>query len=106
MQPVVLLYITVPTRTEAEHLARLLLEEKRVACVNILTHAISLYIWEGKLEEAEEVVLIAKTTPQGRQAAMDRIAELHSYDCPCILAFDTAAAHPPFADWIFSNIGD
>lgn len=102
----VLLYITVSTRTEAEHLARILLEEKHVACVNILQHSISLYIWEGKLEEAEEVVLIAKTTSKAKQAAIDRIAELHSYDCPCILAFDTATAHPPFAQWIFSYIGD
>lgn len=105
MQPV-LLYITFSTRTEAEHLARILLEERRVACVNILPHTISLYMWEGKMEEAEEVVMIAKTTPEGKQAAMDRVAELHSYDCPCILAFDTTAAYPPFAQWIFSNIGD
>lgn len=105
MQPV-LLYITVPTRTEAEHLARILLEEKHIACANILMHTTSLYIWEGKLEQAEEVVLIAKTTSQARQAAMDRVAALHSYDCPCILAFDAVAAHPPFAQWIFSYIGD
>lgn len=105
MRPV-LLYITVPTRTEAEHIARILLEEKRVACVNILPHIISLYIWEGKLEEAEEVVLIAKTSPEGTQAAMDRVAELHSYDCPCIMELSTGDVHSPFAKWVFSQIRD
>ena len=51
-----------------------------------------------------EVVLLAKTTA-GRIAELKaKVAEIHSYDCPCILAFDVSEGHPPFMDWISESV--
>lgn len=105
MQPI-LLYITLKDKQEATKLAQTLLTEKRIACANILPSVTSLYQWQGEMQQENEVVLIAKTTPAAKAGAMARIAELHSYDCPCIVAIESADCHAPFAEWIFSQVRD
>lgn len=102
----ILLYVTVKNKSEATQIAAELLAERLVACANILPPVTSLYHWQGELQQEEEVILLAKTTAAAQQQAIDRIAALHSYDCPCILAFAPETAHIPFAQWIFSEIGD
>lgn len=105
MSPI-LLYVTVKDKPEALRLAETLLAEGLVACANILPPMTSLYRWEGALQQEEEVLLLAKTSPAVRDRAIARIGELHGYDCPCILAFEASGASAPFAEWIFSQIRD
>lgn len=105
MQPI-LLYITTKDKPEALAIAQTLLAEKRIACANILPDITSVYEWEGRMQKENEVVLIAKTSPAAKTGTIRRISELHSYDCPCIIAFDSCDAHAPFAKWIFSQVRD
>lgn len=102
----ILLYATVKNKSEALQIADRLLQEELIACANIVEGATSVYRWQGELQQETECLLIAKTTPAAKPRAMARMAALHSYDCPCILAFAADAAHAPFAEWIFSQIKD
>jgi periplasmic divalent cation tolerance protein len=95
----ILLYSTFPDKTIAEKAAHDLLEQRLVACVNILPATESLYWWQGKIESAAEIIVIAKTTADQFEAANACILSLHPYECPCIIAFPIIAGHTPFLEW-------
>jgi periplasmic divalent cation tolerance protein len=83
---------------EAERIASTVVEERLAACANILAPCRSIYRWQGKVERAEEVPALFKTAQPGTLIA--RIAELHSYDLPAVVAWPIEAAHPPYAEWV------
>ena len=96
----VFLYITVGSAGEAASIARDLLDDRLIACANIIDGATSLYRWEGKIADEKEAVMIAKTREDLVEKVIDRVRELHSYDCPCIVALPIVAGNPAFLDWI------
>lgn len=100
---ITLLYSPFPNRETAQMAAKALLEEKLVACCNLLPGVESHYWWEGKLEQAHEVVLIAKTTAEYVSIAMALIKALHPYECPAILAFAPKST-PEYAAWVAENL--
>ena len=102
----ILLYVTLKNKQEALVMAERLIAEKLAACANILPTHTAVYKWNGTPQQEEEVILLAKTTPARREQAIARIAALHNYDCPCILALPVEAAYTPFGEWVFSQIGD
>ena len=95
-----LVYVTAPNLAEAESLARLVVEQRLAACANILPGMRSLYWWQGKLESADEVVLLLKTTAILAPALIEVLTQAHSYDCPCVVALDISSGNPAFLDWI------
>lgn len=97
------LYVTVPNREEALTLAHRLVQERLVACGNVLGSLTSVYEWKGQLEQSDEVVLLLKTRAELVGETMRRVAELHSYECPCIAELPLGAVHDPFAAWIRSQ---
>ncbi|HXP96534.1 MAG TPA: divalent-cation tolerance protein CutA [Telmatospirillum sp.] len=96
----VLLYVTAPDRAKALGLARSLLEERLIACANVIDGATSLYWWEGKIEEAAEAVLIAKTTSCHISDIIAKIKTVHDYSCPCVVALPIVAGNPDFLQWV------
>src|SRR5688572_20618298 len=96
----VFVYITVGSTDEARRIARTLVEERLAAGVNMLDCATSIYRWNGAVEQASEVVLIAKTRTDRFDRLAARIRELHSYQCPCILMLPIAAGDTDYLDWI------
>jgi periplasmic divalent cation tolerance protein len=95
-----LIYITTASIEEAEKIGMALVQEKLAACANILPGMRSIYRWQGKIEQGKECVLIVKTRRHMFDALQTRVKALHSYDCPCIVAFDIVAGYKPFLDWI------
>jgi len=95
-----LVYVTAPSLAEAESLARLAVEGRLAACANILPAMRSLYWWQGKLESADEVVLLLKTTEALVPALTKALTEAHSHDCPCVVALPIASGNPDFLRWI------
>lgn len=73
-----------PDRREASRIAKALLTAHLAACVNIISGVESHFWWKGKIEKAPEVLLIIKTKASLVSKVMDKIAELHSYECPVI----------------------
>lgn len=95
-----MLYLTVEDRGRADGIARALVEQRLVACVNILGPIRSLYWWKGKMESGDEVALIAKTRRALVRKACAEVKRLHGYDCPCVVALPIQGGHPPFLQWI------
>lgn len=93
-------YVTAPSLETAGALARTLVSERLAGCVNLLPGMKSIYAWEGRMEEADEVVLIIKTTVDRWPELERRVRELHPYETPCILGFDADAAGVAFGRWI------
>jgi len=100
-----LVYVTAPTLAEAESLARLAVEGRLAACANILPGMRSLYWWQGRLESADETVLLLKTTAELAPALIRALTEAHSYDCPCVVALPIATGNPDFLRWIEAETG-
>jgi periplasmic divalent cation tolerance protein len=98
--PVFLILSTCPDADTAQRLARILVEERLAACVSLLPGGVSTYRWQGLVEQAAEVQLLAKTPADRRDALMARLAELHPYELPEILAVETAAGLPAYLDWV------
>jgi len=93
-------YMTAGSPEEAAAIGRSLVEERLVACVNIITPVQSIYRWEGRIEEAAEAVMVAKTTAHCLDRLVSRVKALHSYDCPCVVAWKITEGNPAFLDWI------
>ncbi|MEX0856413.1 MAG: divalent-cation tolerance protein CutA [Gemmatimonadota bacterium] len=92
--------VTAPDREEAERICRALLDERLVACGNIVAGVTSLYRWEGELKEDPEVLIVLKTHQRRLAALMKRIPELHPYEVPEVLALSVEAGGPAYLEWI------
>jgi periplasmic divalent cation tolerance protein len=94
------LHVTMPDAEQAMSLARVLVLEGLAACVNVVPGVHSVYVWEGRLEEDEEVLCLIKTRPAVFDRARQRILDLHPYEVPEILAFAVHDGSPAYLDWL------
>ena len=97
---IIFVYITASSDGEARRIGGALVEEGLAACVNILPGMQSIYRWGGRVETADEIVLIAKTRAALFDALATRVRALHSYDCPCIVAWPLSHGAAAYLDWI------
>jgi periplasmic divalent cation tolerance protein len=95
-------YTTWPDPDSAEAAAKRLIEEKLCVCANVFRGMISVYRWQGKVETAQEAVMVLKTRTDLAPALCERIVALHPYDEPCVLSLpvDKAGSAAGFLDWI------
>jgi periplasmic divalent cation tolerance protein len=91
---------TFPDKDTAERIARALVEAGLVACVNVLPGVQSIYRWEGKVESAEEVLAMMKTTEEAYPRIEARLKELHPYEVPEIIALPVERAGAAYAKWV------
>lgn len=95
-----MLYVTAGSEAEAKTIARALIEARLAACANVIPGMASVYWWQGAVHEESEVVLIFKTRDDLVERAVARIKELHSADCPCVVALTITGGNPDFLNWI------
>ncbi len=101
---VTLVYVTASSKAEAMEIGKKLVEAKLAACVNIIERMHSIYWWKGKMEESEEVVLIAKTTAEAVEGLMEAVRESHSYSVPCMLTIPVTGGSKEYLDWLHRNV--
>jgi periplasmic divalent cation tolerance protein len=94
------IYVVAADDAEAERIAEALVAERLAACVNILGRVRSVYRWQGQVERAEEVALIAKTRADLFEPLATRVRALHSYETPAIVAWPIVAGDQAYLDWI------
>lgn len=104
MSAVALVYTLFGSAEAAERVARQLLDERLIACANLLSPATSFYEWNGAVERADEVPVLLKTTPSRRDALMARLAQLHDYEVPAILALPIDAVATSFGKWVADRV--
>ena len=95
-----IIYSTVGSIEDARRIAHTLVEEQLVACVNIIPKIESVYRWEGKKEEDEECILIAKTVDKNVKKTIKRIKTLHTYELPDIIVIPIIGGHIDYLDYI------
>jgi len=93
-------YVTAADETEAAKISRTVVEERLAACANQLGSIQSVYWWDGTVCEGTEVAVVLKTSGPRKQELIERIRQLHSYDCPCIVCLPIADGNPAFLKWI------
>lgn len=88
----------------AKALAKTLVEERLVACANILPTVTSLYRWKGSLEESSETAVLLKTEETLLAKLEERLHELHDYDCPEFLVVSVRSASELYGNWLSANL--
>ena len=95
-----LVFSTFPDPGTARDIARTLVAERLVACANLLPAVTSIYVWQGKQEEAAETLVLFKT-PRALYTTLEtRLRALHPYEVPEIVALELTAALPAYLQWV------
>jgi periplasmic divalent cation tolerance protein len=89
---------------ESEKIARVLVMEKLAACVNV-SQVRSYFVWEGKLSEDNEELMIIKTEKRRVDPLFKRIKELHSYEVPEIIVLPIVKGDEDYLRWITKSVG-
>ena len=100
---VALLLITAPDEETGRRIARALVEERLAACVNLLPGIRSIYRWRGAVEEAAEVLLIAKTRADRTAALASRVRALHPYEVPEVVALPVTDGSRAYLRWVVAE---
>jgi len=97
---VAVIYTTIDDIKLARRIAQTLTEEQLVACVNIIPNIESVYRWKGKIENSNEIILIAKTVDQNVKKTIQRIKQLHKYELPDIIVLPIIGGLKDYLDYI------
>jgi periplasmic divalent cation tolerance protein len=100
MTEMLVVFTSFPNAEEAARVVRVLVEERLIACGNLVPGARSIYRWEGAIADQPEVLAILKTRKQDWAALMSRLHELHSYSVPECVAVRIAAGAPRYMAWL------
>ena len=101
---IVLVLTTLGADADAVALARVLVDERLAACVNILPPMTSIYRWKNAVEQDREQQVVMKTTA-GRVAALEaRLRQLHPYELPEFLVITASGGSAAYLDWVRDSI--
>jgi periplasmic divalent cation tolerance protein len=101
----IIVLITASSANEAATIAAALVDEHIAACVNIIPEVRSLFLWEGKTQDARETLLICKSRQPLLKKLILRVKALHSYTVPEIIALPIIAGSQDYLDWVRESTG-
>lgn len=99
-----LVLTTVGAPEDASRIARLLVEERLAACVNVIPGVQSVYWWEGRVNIDGELLLLIKTTATMVEALQVRFADIHPYDLPEFVVVEPESLSPRYRQWIVDSV--
>jgi periplasmic divalent cation tolerance protein len=95
---------TFPDAEQAARVARVVVEEQLAACANLIDGVRSIYRWQGQVQDDREALAILKTTSDRYPALAARLAELHPYEVPEIIALPVTEGHAPYLAWLAGQV--
>jgi len=96
----IVVFITASSYEEARKIADALVSQRKAACVNIVPRVNSLFWWKGKIEDAEESLLVVKTRAKLFSEVVSTVKGIHSYEVPEIIALPVVDGNPDYLKWI------
>ncbi|MTK63803.1 MAG: divalent-cation tolerance protein CutA [Methanobacterium sp.] len=98
------IYVTTSDISESRKIARVLVQERLVACVNIVPAIESIYRWNGEIEEDSESLIFIKTRSDMVKNVIKKVEEIHSYDTPCILELSIERGSKKYFKWLDKEV--
>ena len=98
------IFVTAKNLKEAKRIAKKLLEQKIVACVNIISGVQSFFWWQGRIDQSKEVLLILKSKKNLIKKIVHTVKSLHSYSLPEIIALPIVDGYKDYLDWIEESV--
>lgn len=95
---------TCGSEEEADRIAKVLIERRLAACVNVLPHIRSMYRWKGEIESAAECLLLIKSSRAQFDSLRAALEAAHSYELPEAIALTVIDASPAYLDWLGSSL--
>lgn len=99
-----IVYITTSGLIESKKIAKMLLEDKLAACINIIPTVESIYLWKGKIEEDSESIMLVKTRSELVENVIKKVEEVHSYEIPCVLEITLNKGSKTYLKWMKSEL--
>ncbi|MEM7780485.1 MAG: divalent-cation tolerance protein CutA [Pseudomonadota bacterium] len=100
-----LVWCPYPDIDAARSAARMMLDERLIACANIIPGIESVFVWEGEVDSSAEVAVLFKTTANKLDRLVSRLGECHPYDTPAVLGWRCDAATPEVKNWLERSLG-
>jgi periplasmic divalent cation tolerance protein len=101
---VVAVLTTAPSADVADRIGTALVEERLAACANLVPGVSSVFRWQGALQRETEILVVLKTTASRLGDLRRRLVELHPYEVPEVIALDVREGHPPYLDWVRTEV--
>lgn len=101
----IIVMITCPSKREALKLKRVLLEQRKAACVNIIPGVSSFFLWKGKVDSSPEVLMLAKTKRDYFEEVVSLVKKSHRYEVPEIIALSIIGGNEEYLKWIDQSLG-
>jgi periplasmic divalent cation tolerance protein len=102
----IVVFVTCKSAKEAQRIAARLIQKRLAACVNIAGRVKSIYRWKGKIEAANEILMVIKSTRKKFAALEKEIRRLHSYETPEIIALPIVAGSGAYVRWLSDSVKD
>lgn len=99
-----MVYTSFANEADAARVTRVLIEERLIACANLVPGARSLYRWQNEIQDTHEVLCIMKTRKQDWTVLLSRLHDLHPYEVPECVAVRIAAGAPRYMEWLDSAL--
>ncbi len=103
MTGAIVIYVVCANASEAMRIGETAVAARLAACANILPGMASIYHWQGKIEQAQESVLLLKTRADLFEACADKVRALHGYTVPCIIALSVTSGTPDYLEWLMAE---
>jgi periplasmic divalent cation tolerance protein len=102
--PYIIVIVTTANKAEAEKISQALLQERLIACANIINSVTSFFHWKGNVDCAEECLLVMKSRHDLFEQLAMRVKALHSYKVPEILALPIVEGSAAYLSWMFEEL--
>ncbi len=96
----IMVFVTTANKAEAEKISQALLKERLIACANIVNPVTSFFFWSGKIDRAEECLVVMKSRRDLFLELVERLKGLHSYEVPEVLALPIVEGSTAYLDWM------
>jgi periplasmic divalent cation tolerance protein len=100
----IVVFVTASSSEEASKIAESLLQQRKAACVNIVSGVASSFWWKGKIDSAQELLLVIKTRASMLPKVVALVKEVHSYEVPEIIALPIVGGNDDYLRWIGNEV--